>query len=230
MCGPREIDIRPEFPSVDVLRSPSVQLAQELKRMYWQGRYAMLDQLKLQYERDLEQNASQDNTVAVMNMATSHDVVAAMDDQRPIGFSLSLRSDLSADENYLELDKVIKILAGLSQYHPKHDFILHEQTLHQRLEQLLIELKSWLLYQQLKAFLVHVGPKRLSIRKRGKANYLSPPRLTSTVAGTDYFLTEIRNTIKSPVEDFGQTANLTRSRSYASTLVKLLQPEQVPYF
>ncbi|KAG0378317.1 hypothetical protein BGX24_004168 [Mortierella sp. AD032] len=35
--------------------------------------------LKLQYERDLEQNASQDNTVAVMNMATSHDVVAAMD-------------------------------------------------------------------------------------------------------------------------------------------------------
>ncbi|KAG0271649.1 hypothetical protein BGZ95_000501 [Linnemannia exigua] len=77
--GPGEIDVKEEVSSTELLRSASVQLSQELKRMYWHGSYATLDELKLLHGRDLKQSAFQDNTMAVEKTAISRDSVVTMD-------------------------------------------------------------------------------------------------------------------------------------------------------
>ncbi|KAF9114489.1 hypothetical protein BGW39_003349, partial [Mortierella sp. 14UC] len=247
-----EINVSSEFQSTPLVRSAATQVCVEMKNMYWRGSYALLDQLKAQYERDYKLDASKnkndakdvdtsgssgsgqnvsssqqttptkvDNVLKKTTLETKEvamgEVVLKDEDTSKSknetnnlsdGFTLSIQSNLSAIENFLALNKLVKNPRGIIPMSRRlHGFMSFTESellalfcgrpvLEKRMRWLsrgaFSDVKKaaiddlehiWLSTKEpgylVKALLADVGPKELSVRQRGKRGYRGAIRLSS---------------------------------------------------
>ncbi|KAF9542693.1 hypothetical protein EC957_001748 [Mortierella hygrophila] len=305
------IDKKPEFSSSELVRSASVQLAVEMKKIYWHGSVQLLEQLRTQFERDKKQNppniradedknpnarkdvdapkdadavgdsSNAEHTAAHedkstvgdrdmdtapnkdmdtapnkdmdtapnkdMDTAPNKDMDTAPNEDKDIitnkdkdgnntqssGFTLSIYNNLSAVENFLTLNKLVKNPRRIVPISPRvHGFLSFSerellvlfcgrQLLQDRIrlwadhtfstKPSIDNLKNiWLDTVEpgflIKSLLTDVGPKNLSARKRGKAGYRGAIKLTS--------MDEIRDHLR-PFREGNLVPNEYGSKGYA---------------
>ncbi|KAH7060103.1 hypothetical protein BKA57DRAFT_487839 [Linnemannia elongata] len=146
------LEEKSEFSSGELVRSASVQLAAEMKKIYWHGSVELLEQLRIQFA-DENKNANAREDVAASkdadtvgsssdaeHAAVAKDTASSKDkdiiatkakdgnNTQSGGFTLAICSSLSTVENFLKFSKLVRDPRRIVPFsHREHGFLSYSE-------------------------------------------------------------------------------------------------------